>query len=277
MPGLGFGLTGWSLFTAFAQIIVFLVLVGVVWSARKDRYVSGPSIVLRRFHLNEDPGAKVAVEITGRIAGLVAWVLTLLRLQPEFELSVTDSEFMIRSASLSGMQFTYVPLGKITATVCGYQRSIWAFAFAIYFTVVFVLNLLGGFFASSNGNEMGTYMGGAFGALILAGIAALIYFLSKRIVISAQTSQGHGLRFKRSVIENVSIDLPQALRAITVINARVLAAQVGLSQANPGDLPPSQTRAPVSPARDPGCCPKCSAINPIDARFCENCGTGLPA
>lgn len=130
MPGLGLGLNGWTLFAAFVQVVVFLILVGVVWSARKDKYVSGTTIVLRRFHLDEDPTAKVAVEISGRISGFVAWVLTLLRLEPEFELSVTDSEFTIRSASLSGTQFTYVPLGKVTATVCGYQRSIWAFAFA---------------------------------------------------------------------------------------------------------------------------------------------------
>lgn len=140
-----------------------------------------------------------------------------------------------------------------------------------------MLNLLGGLFASSNGSEIGAYMGGAFAALIFAGVAALVYFLSKRIVISAETLHRHGLRFKRSVIENISIDLPQALRAIEVINARVLAAQAGYTQGNAGAPPPSPVPAASPGGGGPGRCPKCSTVNPIHVRFCENCGAALPA
>lgn len=221
MPGLG--LSGWSLFTWFVEVVAFLILLGVVWGARKEKYVPGATIVLRRFHVDEDPAAKVAVEISGRASGFVAWVLTLMKLEPDFELSVTDSEFTIRSASLGGTQFTFVPLAKISSTACGYQRSILAFAFAVYFGIICVLNVFGAMFVSSSGGEMGE----AFFALVVAGIAAGVYFLSKRIVISAESMHPHGLVFKRSVIENVSVDLPEAIRAIAIINARVLAAQAG--------------------------------------------------
>jgi hypothetical protein len=276
MPGLGLGLSGWSLFTSFVEVIAFVILVGVVWGARKEKYVSGATIVLRRFHLDENPAARVAVEISGRASGFVAWVLTLLKLEPDFELAVTNSEFTIRSASLGGTQFTYVPLEKVTSTVCGYQRSILAFAFAIYFGIIFVLNLFGGVFFSNSGSETGGYMGEAFIALVVAGIAAGLYFLSKQIVISAETLHPHGLRFKRSVIENVSIDLPEAIRAIAIINARVLAAQAGYTQSVVNS--PSAGPAPVSGSSGAQShCPKCLSLNPANVHFCGNCGVAIPS
>jgi hypothetical protein len=278
MPGFGSVFEGWSGFTTFIEVVVFLILVGIVWRARRNAYAPGTTIVIKKFHLDEDPTAKVSVDITGRAAGIIAWALNLLRLETDFQLTVSDSEFTVREASLTGTQFTYVPLGQITAAVCGYQRSIWAFAFAVYFAFVFVLNLLGGIFAGSNGNETAAHLAAAFGALIFAGIAGLLYFLSKRIVISAETIHRHGICFKRSVIENVSVDLPQALRAIAVINAKILAAQVGYSQGNGGGLSTSPEIRPKSPiGSELGRCPKCSALNAMDMQFCENCGAAVSA
>jgi hypothetical protein len=198
-------------------------------------------------------------------------------LEPEVELIVTDSEVRIRTASLSGIEHTCIPLGQIHATVCGYQRSILAFGFAILFSVGFLLKLLSGFL-ESNRNEVGSDMGLAFGFLILAGIAALVYFLSKRIAISVETARMRGVAFKRSVIENVSVDLPEALRAISVINARLLAAQAthGLPVESATPAPPSR-KVPAPPTRsEPGRCPQCSTANPSGTRFCENCGCALP-
>jgi len=108
--------------------------------------------------------------------------------------------------------------------------------------------------------------------LVLAAIAALVYFLSKRIGITIETTHSHGVVFKRSVIENVSIDLPEAIRAIRVINSRVLAAQtMGPCNAGSAVLPVSRQGG------GPGPCPRCSTVNPTGIRFCKNCGSALPA
>ena len=192
--------------------------------------------MLQRFRINEDPSAKVAVEISGRASGLVSWVLTVLRLEPQIEFFVTDSEVMIRTASLSGIEHPCIPVGQIHATVCGYQRSILAFGFAILSTVGFLMSLFSGFL-NGNRNEIGSDMGSAFGYLILAAISLLIYFLSKRIAISVETERMRGVAFNRSVIENVSVDMPEALRAISVVNAHVLAAHTPHPQSGTGVAP----------------------------------------
>jgi hypothetical protein len=123
-------------------------------------------------------------------------------------------------------------------------------------------------------------MGLAFVFLILAGIAALVYFFSKKIGVLVESSlRGHGVAFKRSLIENVSVDLPQALRAISVINNRILAAQtVKTVSVGAGALPGPITTEPVPPHGGgvDGRCPNCQAANPTGVRFCENCGFELP-
>jgi hypothetical protein len=269
-PGLGLG------FSTFVWMVAIIVVVGVIWRERRG-YVSGTPVVLKKFHLNEDPTAGTAVEIVGRASGFLSWILNLLRLEQDFQLIVTDSEASVTRGSLSGIVHIYIPLNKVTSTVCGYQHSILAFAFAALFTVGFIMNLLSGLL-QNNRNEVGSDMGLAFGYLILAVIFVLVYFSSKRIGINIETMHTHGLVFKRSLIENVEVDLPQALRAISVINARVLAAQTLHS-------PPGELATPIGPSRkvgsppmvsEAGRCPKCSTVNPIGTRFCENCGSAMP-
>lgn len=275
MPGFnpGFGLGGG--FATLVWVVAIVVVGGVMWRERKG-FVSGTPIVLKTFRVNEDPNAAIAVEIIGRAAGILSWILNLLRLEQDYELIVTSAEVSVRRGSLSGIVHTYIPLNKITATVCGYQRSIWAFSLAVLFAIGFVLSLLSGFL-ENNRSEVGADMGMAFGLLILAAICALVYFLSKRIGIQIETMHAHGTVFKRSVIENVSVDLPQALQAIAVINARVLASQSSnvVPTQSAAQAPTSRAIPTPTTASAPGRCPKCAAVNPSGTRFCENCGTAL--
>jgi len=267
MPGFGPSFVGYG-FSAFVWLITIVVIGGVLWQGRRRSSLW----VLTRFVVNEDPAAEVGVQIAGRASGIVSWVLTLLKLNPEVELSVSHSEASIRTASLSGTAHIYVPLSQVTATVCGYHRSLLALGFTILFGVGFVLNLLTGFFGQNNSD-----LTQAFGFLIFAGIAALVYYLSKKIGISLETMEPHRVVFKRSVIENVSVDLPQALRAIAVINARVLAAQAThppLAYAAAAPLGSAAASAP--PAVSSGQCSQCGNTNAPGTRFCENCGSPLP-
>lgn len=277
MPGFnpGFGI-GYG-FSTIVWIIAVIIVGGIIWRGRRNNYVPGTLMVLSRFRINEDPSAKVGVEIVGRASGLVSWVMTLLRLEPEVEFVVTESEVTIRTASLSGIQHICVPLHKVTASVCTYQRSMLALGFVILFSLGFVMNLLSGVLGG-NRNEMSSDMAQAFGFLIFAAIAALVFFLSKRIAIVVETMHHHGVIFKRSVIENVSVDLPQALQAIAVINARLLASRVipDLLGASPRPVPLPTTAATPPAGTTPGSCPRCSTVNSAGTRFCENCGAALP-
>ena len=253
--------------------------------ARRKNQLAGTTLVLKKFHVDESLTAHLPVDISGRASGIISWILGLLKIEPEFELQVTDAEILIRSASLGGARQFYVPLGSVSSTECGYQRSIWAFAFAVYFSVTFVLNAVGGVFtatfAPGTGNEAGMYMGSAFGSLIVAAVAAIMFFLSKRIAVTVETSGGKrsGLIFKRSVIENVSVDLPEAIRAISAVNTRVLSAQTRQSgNGRSGAVASEPTSgAHSSEGEHSARCPRCSAVNPDRMRFCESCGSALPA
>lgn len=253
--GIGFG------FTTIVWLIVIVILAGVVWRGRK-MHVSGTPIALTG--LRVDPAASTPIEISGRVSGVVSWVLTLMRLQPTFYLRVTQSSFSIVSSSLGGIRHTYIPLDAITHTACGYQRSILAFSLAVAFSLGFLSNLLSGFLIV-NRSEVGENMGRAFGFLILAGGAAVVFYFSKRIGIQVETNHPpHGLSFKPSVIESTSVDLPQALKVIEVLNSLVLQARTNVLS--------STDSIRSDAARSPGQCRKCFTINPLDVKFCENCG-----
>jgi hypothetical protein len=66
--------------------------------------------------------------------------------------------------------------------------------------------------------------------------AALItgYAFSKRLILTVETSGGMvvGLAFKRSVIENVAVDIAEVQRAIALIN-RVIAGRPSPSRVSP--------------------------------------------
>jgi hypothetical protein len=258
--GIGFGLS------TIVWLIVIVILAGVVWRGRKT-YASGTPIALTSLRVQHDLAASTPIEISGRVSGIVSWVLTVMRLQPTFHLRVTQSSFSIVSSSLGGIQHTYIPLNAITLTACGYQRSILAFGLAVVFCLGFVLNLISGFLIA-NRSEVGENMGRAFGFLILAGGAAIAFYFSKRIAIQVETGHPlHGLSFKPSVIESTSVDLPQALKVIEVLNALVLKART--TQSSSADSIRSGA------ARPDGQCLKCFTVNPADVKFCENCGDPL--
>ena len=266
-------------FAAFFWLVAILFVVGLIWRGRAN-YVTGAPVVLKRFRVNENAITGPAVEISGRASGLISWILNLMNLEPGIELTVTDTEVSIRSASLAGVRHTYIPLGKITAAVCGYQRSIWALGFTILFGLGTVISFSSSLVESHRrASESDARMGVLF--LILTLVALLFYSLSKKIGVAVEAAlHAHGVAFKRSVIENVSVDLPQALHAIEVINNRILAAQtVKTVSLGPDSGPrPFETDPTASSGGGrEGRCPKCSNPYAPGIRFCENCGFELPS
>ncbi len=63
--------------------------------------------------------------------------------------------------------------------------------------------------------------------LLIGLLFFIAYWLSKKIAISIQTKGGMimGLSFKRSVIENIPVDIQKAIQAITIINNNVIESQ----------------------------------------------------
>jgi hypothetical protein len=110
-----------------------------------------------------------------------------------------------------------VPLASISSTHCGYTKPFGA----LLLGVVSLLGALGGLFQS----ESPVFVIG----IVLAGICFSAYWLMKKIAITIETAGGMtlGLAFKRSLIENVAVDIDEAVRAINLLNQRVVAQQAG--------------------------------------------------
>jgi hypothetical protein len=252
-----------SLLTVFLSGVVLvptlllaaLITLAAVRGTRK-KYVSATSLVLESFTTNPAaaPGEPF-IHIFGRHKGFISWILTNMGMSSRVEMSVTEKEWTLQEGSLAGMSLISVPLKRIRATICGYQRSILAFAFAVFFALNATWFLLSAVFiylgASSKYTEAdwevaATHASSAlyatFGWLVACGIAMIIYHASKRVAFGVEAGQYSGfsgIAFKRSFIGNTAIDLDAAEEATALLNRLVAAAVY--------DLPLAQIPAPPAP------------------------------
>jgi len=209
---------GMSELIVLAVVVLILVGSGIARRGGGGIRVTGPTLVLRRFKIDEAPSANVLVDIVGRASGITAWLLTVMGFGAETSLKVTDKEVTFRSSSLFGQTYQVVPLPSISSTHCGYSKP-------IGYLIMGAIFLIGGILAGLGqiGDDKIILIG-----LVIGSIFLIAYSLSKKIVISLETSGGMvlGLSFKRSVIENVSVDIEQALKAIRIVNQKVIESQV---------------------------------------------------
>lgn len=208
---------------------------------------SGATLVLRTFAVNRQSPDGVFVNIKGRASGISGWLLTLIGFQPVSNLQLAADQMHFKSVSLSGEEHQVVPLSKISSTHCGYAKP---FGYLISGAVLIVMSLL----LSQNSVALLLLM------WVIGGILLARYWQQKTLVISLETNGGTwlGLSFKRSVMENVSVDIQQALKAVNVINERVANARRDVKQSPnpaPDDRAPSEEKAssfaessPSSPA-----------------------------
>lgn len=195
------------------ELLVLAVLVGVVSYAFRGRGALGPTLVLRKFSV--PPHGSGPIEISGRAAGFIAWLLTTLGVDTESTLVISDREVVFRGTSLAGMTFHLVPLHEVSSTHCAYRQPIWLLVLGGGVVVV-------GLFAAA-------FQNGGAGALaagiIGGGICVVIYVLQKDLSIAVESRGGAvmGLAFKRSVIEDVAVNMQEGVKAIEAINQRVMA------------------------------------------------------
>ena len=194
-------------------ILLGLIAGAVAMFGRRGSLAStGPALALRKFEINAS--GPVAVVIEGRPSGLVGWLLTTLGLDTLTTLVVTSEHVSFKYAGLSGEVRHVVPTNKISSTHCGYSQPIWLLIVGGAILILAMLSSL------NSNNAAQIFVSG----VLLAGACGVVYLMQRKIVISVETSGGliMGLAFKPSVIEQVSMNLPEALRAIKRINDLVV-------------------------------------------------------
>jgi hypothetical protein len=203
-------------------IFAFFIVAGLSRKGGRAR-ISGPTLVLRKFNLNESAPDGLVVDIEGRESGVISWILTVLGLDAITTLKTTGTELSFRSSSLFGQIHRVASLPNISSTHCGYSKPI---GYLIIGVLIGLAGVVAGF-ALSAAHASGSGLVGL--SLIVIGLVFIVaYFLSKKLAISVETSGGMvmGLTFKRSVIENVPVDIEKAFLAIQLINRQVVQAQM---------------------------------------------------
>jgi hypothetical protein len=227
----------------------------------------GPTLTLRQFNVESRPSDGVYVEIIGRPAGLLGWLLTVAGLASEQRFKATANDIVLDSGGLQGRRQEMAPISGITSASVGYQKSLWTLLSGL---AVLGYGLVRGFAFDS---KIALVVG-----LVIGGALLVKYWLSKRLHVAVETNGGRfiGLSFKRSVIENVVVDFEKCSSVIDVLQQLVLASQSrrDVRSVEVAGPPPAAQHAPaMTPVgASPRRCAKCgSLLQPAD-NFCEGCG-----
>ncbi len=210
----------------------FAILLALLVAALASRAVgglgAGPLLALKRFAVNDAPGSPALVEIVGRASGLTGWVLGLSKVGTETSFVVTERNVVFRSRRLGGESHHVVPLSAVSSTQCGYAKPVWALVLGTLSVAFGFIGLLAVLVRAAAGSYRvpNALSADVLAVLLylLAGGALLAWFAFRRtLVIRVESSGGlvPSLAFKRSIVENVTIDLPNVIAAVKAINHRL--------------------------------------------------------
>ena len=222
---------------AFAALITFSIVRG-----SRNKYVAATSTVIHSFSIQTEASGEPYIHVVGRHKGVLAWILSSLNIENTVELTVTEKDWALRDASLSGMRVEYLPLKNVGASICGYQRSQFALFFSLLFGLLSAGRMIGTLpdvvdFLKTHSEAIreatATQLASDFASIllwsVLCGIAFLFYYTSKRVAFGVRSDGAvAGILFKRSLLENKVIDLAEAERATSIINQLFAAAVYGI-------------------------------------------------
>jgi len=173
--------------------------------------------VVKSWKVSNDPIDEQGnfVEIVGRKAGLIAWLFSLVGIDPTIRILVGPKWFEKNETSLSGPVTKLIPLRKVSSVYSSYFRP-WLAALII-FVIFFNIGIQLGRF--SRLSDWFTAL--ALVVVLIGAVAALVfYFLNRPFTLYVREVGGGwptGIRFKRSVIENVEVNHEKVQYACRVI------------------------------------------------------------
>lgn len=201
----------------FQWLIISLFFVSIPVLIARAR-MSRTSLVLRQFELRDNPRTPELpiVEIVGRHAGIIAFILSILRLANQSTFRVNSSCVEFESSSLFGQKKKFIPLNSVASMTGGLHKPI---GYLIAAVVVLFLGIVGSLeFKSAIPLAV---------MIIIAAVFVIGYFISKSILLEVTSNAGIeiSIQFRPGVIEGMLIDSEKALAATNVICDLILMKQ----------------------------------------------------
>jgi hypothetical protein len=180
------------------------------------------AMVISEWHVAYQPDSSGAyVSIRGRQAGLLSWILSILGVERGVRLEADTKHIKFKEGDMGGSSTRVIHLDSISSTYYGFKKP-WAEAIVIIW-------LLGGALWGLGGALIGGTLGSLIGGIVAVGIAALYYFLNKRMTVGIVEHSGvqSQLVFKRSVLEGLQLDEASSAQASDVLQWLMDAARTG--------------------------------------------------
>ena len=218
------------------------------------------ALVLKKWHVSnlESTQENQFVDIVGRKSGILAWVLSLLGVDPTTTFTATNTGVTFHEGSLSGAALAFIPFQNISSLSWGYFKP-WKLALIVFipsFIISFIISLIFSLWIARY--EIGdgipdTGIGIAIPISVIVGISVslLYYFLNRLLTVAVTEMAGYtySIRFKRSIIENVDVNAEQAEQVYKVLRVLLLSANtnqalqpVAIAPVHPSTPPPNGTQ-----------------------------------
>lgn len=228
ISGFIYGIDALTLSAAVAVIILLIIIptilfyvisLKIIFRAKDKSNDIIPTVVLRKFEVNENPAGNTFVEIIGRKAGLISFILTSMGRDTESKLLVTDKEILFQGKTIFSKFYQLIPLQKITSTQTGNNIPLKSLIFSIIFILLGIIISIWGFIANN-----AIILITSFIFILVGSIFLVNYGISKSMTLTIITSSGQivGFNFKRSIIENFPLDPQTAKESILLLNKMVI-------------------------------------------------------
>jgi len=162
------------------------------------------ALVIKSWKANNKPidGDENYIKIIGRQGGLIAWILSRMGIDPTTTILVGSERIDFSTASLAGTQSRLIPLQNVCSSYYGYHKP-WKIALGILLFFLWISVTI-----SESGGGAWSLVTFVIGTII----AIIYYFLNRTLTLGFVENSGVviGIKFKRSVIENVDINQSEA-------------------------------------------------------------------
>jgi hypothetical protein len=217
-----------SLLTTIFVFTGIAVLAVLLWGRRQRTRASSVVLVLQKFKVDNSAPDGVFIEIEGRAAGLLGWILTHLGLSPTITFRVTATELHKQATTLYGQVHVVIPLKAVASTYAGYVKP--------FNILLFGLILGSGSLLSSAvlfGSDYKSAIIVIMFGLIVCGVCCFIYWYRRRLGLAVRTTgnETHEIVFDRGYIDNIPVDLENTLDAVGLLHRKIIEAQNSISNA----------------------------------------------